>query len=100
MAPTRAGASSAGGPEYLMPTTARSAPSRKKIEMVALRSSTWAVPRQTFSMKGKSMASRRDDPIHMWLLLLGWQEGLGTSLWTLLVLKTGDYFFSKAVQIQ
>lgn len=64
-----------------MPTTARSAPSRKKIEMVALRLSTWAVPRQISSMKGKSMDSRRGDPMCSQLYLLsGWQEGLGASL--------------------
>lgn len=64
-------------------------------EMVALRSSTWAVPRQTFSMKGKSMASRRGDPIHMWLP----PTGLARRSWNLsglyFLLKTGDYFFLK-----
>lgn len=79
-----------------MPTTAKSAPSRKKIEMVALRSSTWAVPRQISSTKGKSMASRRGDRIRTWLhLLSGWQEGLGTSLDFTIIENRLIFFFLK-----
>lgn len=68
-------------------------------EMVALRLSTLAVPRQISSMKGKSMDSRRGDPICSQLhLLSGWQEGLGTSL-DLTITENQMTMFSKAVQI-
>lgn len=64
-------------------------------EMVALRSSTWAVPRQIFSMKGKSTASRRGDPIRTWLPPLGLARGSWKISGLYSYWKLVDYFFLK-----
>lgn len=64
-------------------------------EMVALRSSTWAVPRQIFSMKGKSMASRRGDPIRTWLPPVGLARGSWNISGLYSYWKLVDYFFLK-----
>lgn len=66
-------------------------------EMVAPRSSTWAVPRRISSTKGKSTDSRRGDPICLQLhLLSGWREGLGTPL-DFTIIEKQLITFSKAV---
>lgn len=57
----RAGAPSVAVQASQMLTTAKSVPFKKKIEMVAQRLSIWAVQRLTSSMKGRNMASKRDD---------------------------------------
>ncbi|CAO2601529.1 hypothetical protein LEMLEM_LOCUS10791 [Lemmus lemmus] len=44
-----------------MPTTVKSAPSRRRIETVAPRLSIWGALRQTCSMNAKNTASRRGD---------------------------------------
>lgn len=44
-----------------MPTTVRSAPSRRRIEMVAQRLSIWGALRQISSMNAKNTALRRGD---------------------------------------
>lgn len=62
-------------------------------EMVALRSSTWAVPRQIFSMKGKSMASRRGDPICTWLPPVGLTRGSWNISGLYSYWKLVDFFF-------
>ena len=51
--------------EFLMPTIAKSALSRRKIGTVVQKLSIWGVPKQICSMKGKNMVSRKDDSIEL-----------------------------------
>ena len=63
MDPFRVAVSSVEEWESLMPTIARSAHSRRKIEMAVQKLSIWEVPRQTCSMSVKSMVLRKGDSI-------------------------------------
>lgn len=56
--------------EYLMPTTARSVPSRRKIGTGVPKLSTWGVPKLTCSMNGKNMASRKDEDVFLVILIM------------------------------
>jgi len=44
-----------------MPTTARNARNRRKIEMVAPKLLIWGVPKPIYFMNAKSMVLRKDD---------------------------------------
>lgn len=61
MVHSKVGVSSVGVLAYLMPITARSAHSRRKIGMDARRSSTLGAPRLISSTSAKNMVSRKDD---------------------------------------
>jgi hypothetical protein len=61
MVPSRGGVSSVGGSASQMPTTARSALSRKRTEMDVPRLSILEAPRPISSMNERSMVLRRDD---------------------------------------
>ncbi len=61
MVPSRGGVSSVEGSASQMPTTARSALSRKRTEMDVPRLSILEAPRPISSMNERSMVLRRDD---------------------------------------
>ena len=59
--PIKADASSAGDQEYQTLTTAKNAPYKRRIETDVQRSSIWEVQKQTSSMSGRNMDSKKDD---------------------------------------